>query len=218
MKDLIVTLRIARPTSTQEIACLQDILDCHQTLRNSQTAGHSTRVDLLREYIATVNQIRIKVQEIDEKDLFISFDDTVHPEDIDAFHRTLGKAQLMLEPKYRFEADGKDCVAKQTLTGMEQEMFEGLLGYLPRLMKYLHSLVESLTVKQCPKADRLQCDQTNQETDSGRDENKENISEPLKEKREQKCQICSERANNNRKENTLLEATSVQYIETWTPG
>lgn len=218
MKDLIVTLRIARPSSTQEIACLQDLLDCHQTLRNSHTAGHSTRVDLLREYIATVNQIRIKVQEIDEKDLFISFDDTVHPEDCDAFHRTLSKVQLMLEPKYRFEADDKDCVVKQTLTGMEQEMFEGLLGYLPRLMKCLHSLVESLTVKQRPKADRPQCGQTNQQKDGDHDEKKENNSEPLKEKREQKCQICSERANNSRKQNSLLEATSVRYIETWTPG
>lgn len=143
IKDLFRTLRILR-TDENKITCLQDLINWWHKLKNSNSVvAQGARKDLVYEYIAIVNSIRITVQEISDKRIFVAFDKTLHPDSCETFHRLLADIEDMLDPGWKFQADD-EVAAAHALTGMEQEMFGGLLCFLPKLTKLLHELCKTL--------------------------------------------------------------------------
>ncbi|XP_053392736.1 uncharacterized protein LOC123562233 [Mercenaria mercenaria] len=145
MKDLLLILRIARREDKQEMTCLQDVINCYHHLKYSKSvAAQGSRSDIVYEYIAIVNFIRITVQEISDKSLLVSFDETLHPDACEAFHRLLAQIEEMLQPEYIFESD--DSVTNShVMTGLEKEMFGKFLCYLPKLLRLLYNLCDTLT-------------------------------------------------------------------------
>ena len=219
MNELIVTLRIIRLSDTSEITCLQDLIDCYTSLRNNKRTREEVRTDLVREYIAIVNIVRLEVEKIDAKDLFISFEESLSTKTLDLFHILLFQTQTMLEPLYIFVADDTRELNKHTTTGLEKEMFHGFQSYLPSLVKQLHSLVNSLTLNpESEKAHEDESIESDLHSEEHTDENKENIGETKANKGHQNCKICLEKAIVPKKEKSLVQQTSVHYIETWTPS
>lgn len=217
MKDFIMALRILRPSDTREVTCLQDVLDCYQRLRNSQSVGGGVRTDLVREYIAIVNLIRIKMLRISDKDLQLSFDESISSNECETFHRMLYKLGDMLEPQYKFEADGNRTLEKHSLTGMEQEMFGGLINYLPSLIKQLYSVINSLRQQNDARDDSTE-DNKFYVHDELNEENKENIARNGPVNLDHNCKLCAGKTRIERTKPAIVQETSVHYIETWTPG
>ncbi|KAL4241118.1 hypothetical protein ACF0H5_001896 [Mactra antiquata] len=146
MKDLLVTLRIVLPRDRQEVHSLQDVINCYHFVKQSKSMARGKSIDLMYEYIAIVNIIRLTVQGIGEKILLVTFDETLDPESCEKFNRLLGEIEEMLEPSKRFEID-ESISTLFKLTGMEREKFEGVLCYLPRLVEMLYTLCDTLNLK-----------------------------------------------------------------------
>lgn len=214
MNDLIVSLRIIRPSDTSEITCLQEVIDCYTSLRFNRRSGEEIRLDLVREYIAIVNLIRIEVAVIESKDLVLSFEKTLSVKPLDLFHKSLFEIKKMLLPVYRFVSDENQMETRQTTTGLESEMFLGLQSYLPCLLKRLRAIPVSLTIDEESVLEHTV--KTDKETRD--DEDKENVDEKIKRKDKHFCRYCADKTLTRKEETPFIQQTSVRYIETWTPS
>lgn len=219
MNDLIITIRLLRPSDSAEVTCLQDVIDYHTLQRDRGNSREEVRMDLLREYIAIANQIRLEVESIDSKDLHICFDESLSPGNLDLFHKLLNTMYNMLDTGYKFESDDTRTTSKQTTTGLEKEMFFGLQSYLPGLIKQLYGLVDALRHKpEVKKELDAEIDKSDLHNEEHHEENKENIINQEVKKSHQNCRICAEKSLAHRSEKPLNQSTSVHYIETWTPS
>lgn len=139
-QDLLVALRIVRPVNSGRISYLHDMITCYHDLRNSKSISLGVRYDLVQEFIAIINLIRLTVKQFEEYELNMSFSDDLSTKSHELFYSVLAEIENMLNPLYKFEADDNRVVNVRALTGMEQEMFGGLLCYLPKLMSQLQKL------------------------------------------------------------------------------
>jgi len=144
MNDLLMTLRILRKSKLDEITCLQDLIDCLHQLRLSKSVGSVAKTDLIRNFIAFPNLVRLKVEDVKDKDIYISFCESLPMEACDEFHKRLADIEEMLEPTYTFKTNPVKSERDCTYTGLHQEMFGGLVMYLPSLVERLQCLVETL--------------------------------------------------------------------------
>lgn len=143
LKDLLIILRIVR-RSTEELTCLQDIINSYRYLKYSKTvAAQGTRSDIVYKYLAIVNIIRLAVQEVSYKLLIISFEETLHPDSCEALYRLLAQIEDMLHPGYTFEAG--DITTRYVATGLERELFGAFICYLPKLMQKMCCICDTLT-------------------------------------------------------------------------
>ncbi|KAH3861752.1 uncharacterized protein LOC127866044 [Dreissena polymorpha] len=209
LKDLIITIRILKKGDNCQISCLQDLIDFLQFLRNSASVGQNGKTEVLEEYIRIVNQIRLKVQEIHEKAIFIAFDDSLNTEMCEAFHRALGDLDDMLKPLYPFKADDLRFVNANTQTGLEQDMFGGFLCFLPRLLHGLSALVNCLT----NDVDHVSLPDAADDTFEGSDADKENVD---KSKTENVKEMTTTLTGKMFHDTALFQTTaSVNYVDTW---
>ena len=141
--EFLRTLRIVKPDEIKPVSSLNGVISCLNFLRKSQSLASGVRVDLVREFIAIVNQVRLKFEEIQEKEASVSFDIKLSSEGCELFHDYLEKLEDMLEPSYIFESNEK--LLTHSLSVLEKELFTGLLSYIPSLLSVLFALNESLT-------------------------------------------------------------------------
>ena len=169
IKDLLLIIRIARKEESPEMTCLQDIIDCYHHLKFSKSVlAQGSRSDIVYEYLAIVNFIRLIVQDISEHSLPISFDESLQPDACEEFHLLLAQMEGMLNPGHLFQKD-ETVSNKHVLTGLEKEMFGSFLCYLPRLLRLLHSLCDTLSASTNDDDDNESenCSESTDQNDSG---------------------------------------------------
>lgn len=232
VKDLLLVLRIARPADKQEMTCLQDVINCYNHLKYSNSvAARGSRSDIIHEYLAIVNSIRILVQEVSDKTIHVAFDETMQTDVCEAFHCILAQVEGKLHPGYLFEAD-ENISNVHITTGLENEMFGKFLCYVPTLLRLLFSLCDTLTptsndnetevsktnenfdsdgTKQIEETDMTQMKEENNNTIKVLDKNSEIQSHTLS---------LPQHASQNMNEQAMVEesnsATTVNYVRTWT--
>jgi hypothetical protein len=224
IKDLLLVIRIARKEETPEMTCLQDIINCYHHLKFSKSVvAQSSRSNVVYTYLAIVNFIRIIVQEISENALPISFDETLHPNTCETFHRLLAQIEGMLHPGYLFEKD-ENVTNKHVMTGLEKEMFGSFLCYLPKLLRLLHSLCDTLTFTTNADdiADNESCSEAKDQNDSGialskeENNNSENIEDKNSETQSDDSTCDQVPADKRKRDEELGKAQVINYVQTWT--
>ena len=126
------------------MSSLNDVIFSLKFLRKSQAVASGVRVDLVREFIAIVNQVRLKFEDIQHKEIAVSFEVMLSSQGCELFHSYLQQLEIMLDPNYIFESNEK--LLTHSLSVLEKELFTGLLSYIPSLLSILFSLNDSLTL------------------------------------------------------------------------
>ena len=142
--EFLRTLRIIKPEEKKPIANLNDVISYLKFLLNSQAVASGVRVDLIREFIAIVNQVRLKFEQIQQDEIKVSFDLLLSSEGCEQFHSCLEQLGTMLDPSYNFEPNEK--LLTHSLSVLEKELFANLLTYIPSLLSVLFSLSDSLSL------------------------------------------------------------------------
>ena len=142
--EFLRTLRIIKPEEKKPVANLNDVISCLKFLLKSRALASGVRLDLIREFIAIVNQIRLKFEQIQQDEIKISFDILLSSEGCEQFHSCLEQLGTMLNPAYNFEPNEK--LLTHSLSVMEKDLFANLLTYIPSLLSVLFSLSDSLTL------------------------------------------------------------------------
>lgn len=231
-KDLLLVLRIARPADKQEITCLEDVINCYNHLKYSNSvAARGSRSDIIREYLAIVNSIRILVQEMSEKTVYVAFDETMQTDACESFHCILAQVEGKLHPGYMFEAEETISHVHIT-TGLENEMFGKFLCYVPTLLRLLFSLCDTLT--STSNDNKTEVSKTNTDIDSdGTKEIEEIDTTEMTEENNNTIKVMNknseiqahkssppQRASGNMNKQAIAEesniATTVNYVRTWT--
>ena len=142
--EFLRTLRIIKPEEKKPVASLNDVISYLKFLLKSRAVASGVRIDLIREFIAIVNQIRLKFEQIQQDEIKVSFDILLSSEGCEQFHSCLEKLETMLNPAYNFESNEK--LLTHSLSVMEKDLFANLLTYIPNLLSVLFSLSDALTL------------------------------------------------------------------------
>ena len=142
--EFLRTLRIVKPEESQPVFCLNVIISYLKFLQNSHSVASGVRVDLIREFIAIVNQVRLKCEQIQQNEANISFDILLSSDGCELFHTYLEQLETMLDPGYTFESNEK--LLTHSLSVLEKDLYSNLLTYIPSLLSVLFSLSDSLTL------------------------------------------------------------------------
>ncbi|XP_052770899.1 uncharacterized protein LOC128210583 [Mya arenaria] len=216
IKDLLMTLRIVGQGSSPEISCLDDVIECLDYLRNSKSVGQGGKTDLFREYLAMVNQIRLKVQDISEQDYLVSFDTNLTGDASETFHKVLSEIEIMLHPISKFKVD-EQVLNEITQTGIEKEIFGGLICFLPKLLQLMQDLAESIERDDTNKDETVDLDTEHNFVETG-EENKENVTGGQEIIENSKTEPVNRTSNaSDQQDKQLRPSSAVNYVETWTP-
>ncbi|WAQ97003.1 hypothetical protein MAR_029693 [Mya arenaria] len=216
IKDLLMTLRIVRQGSSPEISCLDDVIECLDYLRNSKSVGQGGKTDLFREYLAMVNQIRLKVQDISEQDYLVSFVTNLTGDASETFHKVLSEIEIMLHPISKFKVD-EQVLNEITQTGIEKEIFGGLICFLPKLLQLMQDLAESIERDDTNKDETVDLDTEHNFVETG-EENKENVTGGQEIIENSKTEQVNRTSNaSDQQDKQLRPSSAVNYVETWTP-
>lgn len=142
--EFLRTLRIVKPEESQPVFCLNVVISYLKFLQNSHSVASGVRVDLIREFIAIVNQVRLKCEQIQQNEANISFDILLSSDGCELFHTYLEQLETMLDPGYTFESNEK--LLTHSLSVLEKDLYSNLLTYIPSLLSVLFSLSDSLTL------------------------------------------------------------------------
>ena len=142
--EFLRTLRIVKPEESQPVFCLNVVISYLKFLQNSHSVASGVRVDLIREFIAIVNQVRLKCEQILQNEANISFDILLSSDGCELFHTYLEQLETMLDPGYTFESNEK--LLTHSLSVLEKDLYSNLLTYIPSLLSVLFSLSDSLTL------------------------------------------------------------------------
>lgn len=142
--EFLRTIRIVKPEESQPVFCLNVVISYLKFLQNSHSVASGVRVDLIREFIAIVNQVRLKCEQIQQNEANISFDILLSSDGCELFHTYLEQLETMLDPGYTFESNEK--LLTHSLSVLEKDLYSNLLTYIPSLLSVLFSLSDSLTL------------------------------------------------------------------------
>lgn len=143
--EFLRTLQIILPKGQGSIKNLASVIGLHSYLLSTEGVGSGVRTDLVREYLAIVNNIRLFVENFREEcDELLSDSDT---NDMDSGNSgkivrcLLENVEDMLQIEQEFEED--TTVLDRKLSSYEQ-MFCGMLCHIPLLFEKLSTVLHTL--------------------------------------------------------------------------
>nr|XP_022313640.1 uncharacterized protein LOC111118443 [Crassostrea virginica] len=154
INEFLRTLQIVLPKGQETILNLSGIIRLHSYLLTSEGVGSGVRTDLVREYLAIVNNIRLYLENFREEcDELLSDSET---DDLDSDHSgkivkcLIENVEDMLQVDHVFEED--TTVLDRKLSSYEQT-FCGMLCYVPLLCEKLSTVLHTLPTNSSPKGD-----------------------------------------------------------------
>ncbi|XP_069123958.1 uncharacterized protein [Argopecten irradians] len=139
--DLFIrTLQIIMPKGKVAIESLSDVIGLYGHLMASSSLSSGVRTDLIREYLSTVNSIRILVDDIKAKSSHTTDDKS--DDDYQIMTCLVGELQDMLLPKHVFE---EDISVLDRRVNPAEKPFLGLLCFVPLLLAKLSTVLYTLS-------------------------------------------------------------------------
>ncbi|XP_060063338.1 uncharacterized protein LOC132543839 [Ylistrum balloti] len=140
--DLFIrTLQIIMPKGKTSIESLADVIGLYGHLVGSSSLSSGVRTDLVREYLSTVNSIRILVDDIKAKSSQASSGNE-NDDDYQIMTCLISELQDMLLPNHVFEED--ISVLDRRVNPVEKP-FLGLLCFVPLLLAKLSTVLYTLS-------------------------------------------------------------------------
>ncbi|XP_033750380.1 uncharacterized protein LOC117334704 isoform X2 [Pecten maximus] len=136
----IRTLQIIMPKGKVAIESLSDVIGLYAHLMASSSLSSGVRTDLIREYLSTVNSIRILVDDIKAKSFHATNDKS--DDDYQIMTCLVSELQDMLLAKHVFEED--ISVLDRRINPAEKP-FLGLLCFVPLLLAKLSTVLYTLS-------------------------------------------------------------------------
>ncbi|XP_021344594.1 uncharacterized protein LOC110444548 [Mizuhopecten yessoensis] len=139
--DLFIrTLQIIMPIGKVAIESLSDVIGLYSHLVGSSSLSSGMRTDLVREYLSTVNSIRILVDDIKAKSSQASGDES--DDDYQIMTCLISELQDMLLPKHVFE---EDISVLDRRVNPAEKPFLGLICFVPLLLAKLSTVLYTLS-------------------------------------------------------------------------
>ena len=145
-RDFLRTLNIILPKGRKGVCSLRELIQLHTYLNSSETVASGVRSDLVREYLAIVNKVRILTNDIN---VYIQSEMTSY--ETDDYQREeanyvfvnclISDVQEMLGVEHVFVEDF-GAVDRKIITS--ERAFSGLLCYVPLRIAKLSTILTNL--------------------------------------------------------------------------
>ena len=160
VNNFLLTIRILRPVEKKAVQCLEDIIECLHHIKSTKHLQEGVHSDVIEEYLAIVNQVRLKVADVHQYEIVITFDDVMNDVRNELFQTHLKAIDRMLEPDFDFQQIINEMGSFQSgfsvqtlltdlskdegntilLSSSEIEVYGGCLCYIPSLIRKLSKL------------------------------------------------------------------------------
>ncbi|KAL3876431.1 hypothetical protein ACJMK2_034280 [Sinanodonta woodiana] len=142
--ELLRILRIVKPVNLQTVSTLNDVILFFRRTQESITLSSGVRVDLLREYLAIVNLLRLCNEEVQVNEYTIYLNQSISQIDCDTIHSLIQELEHILQPETPFIVEDKSFIKPSS--NPEERLFSGFVSFVPNLLcKFLNlfSIIQS---------------------------------------------------------------------------
>ena len=144
ISDFTMVLRLAKPRELHQFQTLQQVIACYDYLCNSPSVGGNIRTDLVKEFLAIINLIRVRITEIQDrmKELQLHSVKYISADVIGQCYYHV--RELTDRLRLGFDYSQLEIPLDYPVTVMDQRLLGGLLCYVPCLLRQYSRCESSL--------------------------------------------------------------------------